>query len=185
MRSRTIPLWIVAGTLSLVAFAWGDLPPQELPVYGGSGGSAFGRNCGQGRVLTGLRYRSGVVLDAIGLLCRPVLSNGTLGPETTVGTLAGGGGGNSDSRDCGPGNVVAGANPQFGTYVSSILLLCAPWHASSRSMGQASASQRVGDYHPFTTDRAEDCESSAQPAHAIRGRSGAYIDAFGLICDEP
>src|ERR1051325_5645260 len=94
------PMLVCAAALTLAAFRGADLPPQYLTVLGGSGGTAFSRDCGSGRVLSGVRYRSGMVIDAIGLLCRPVLSDGTLGPESTVGTLVGGAGGTIASASC-------------------------------------------------------------------------------------
>lgn len=63
-------------TLSSLTLALGtpanaqDIPPQRLPVFGGSGGTAFTRDCGSGKVLTGLRFRGGMFVDAVGLLCR-------------------------------------------------------------------------------------------------------------------
>jgi hypothetical protein len=69
---------IPLGRQALLAAAWGamalaptraaDLPTQHLPTLGG-GGSAFARDCGAGRVLSGLRYRAGLVLDAVGFIC--------------------------------------------------------------------------------------------------------------------
>ena len=163
-----------------------DLPAQLLPVYGGSGGTAFNRDCGTNRVLTGLRFRSGQELDAVGLLCRPVLSDGTLGPETTVGTLTGGGGGTSNAASCPQGKVVVQARIVFGSWVDSVELYCLNWDHATRSFRQGSGTiLDVGRHTSPTAGQNEGCESSFQPAHAIRGRSGIFVDAFGLICDEP
>ena len=179
------PTLVVAAALALVAFR-ADLPPQLLPVYGGGGGSAYTRSCGQGYVLTGLRYRMGATFDAVGILCRPVLSDGALGPETTVGTLAGGGGGTSNIINCPAGQVVEGDNVFFATYVGQLTIFCRPWHSSSRTFGGTETSSRTDhDLQPFKTLVGEFCESSSQPAHGIRGRAGTLLDAFGLICDEP
>jgi hypothetical protein len=164
-----------------------ELPPQKLPVYGGSGGDAFDRDCGAGRVLTGLRFRSGKVLDAVGLLCRPVLSDGKLGPETTVGSLTGGGGGTSGTASCESRKVVVAATIWFGWWVDSVSLYCRNWNASTRTFVTSTTGQTVktaGHYLSGNSEN-EQCESSAQPAHAIRGRSHDFVDAFGLICDEP
>ena len=160
-----------------------DLPAQLLPVYGGSGGTAFSRDCGAGRVLTGLRYRSGQLLDAVGLLCRPVLSNGTLAPETTVGTLAGGGGGSSNTVSCPTGKVMVGARIYFGSWVNGVELECPNWNAATRTRSGSITSLNAAN--TMGHGESEYCESSAQPAHAIRGRSGGFVDALGMICDEP
>ena len=163
-----------------------DLPAQLLPVYGGSGGTAFNRDCGSKRVLTGLRFRSGLELDAVGLLCRPLLSDGTLGPETTVGTLAGGGGGTSNAASCPQGKVVVHARIVFGSWVDSMELYCLNWDPATRSFRNAGGTNLdVGHHTSPGLGQNEGCESSLQPGHAIRGRSGTFVDAFGLICDEP
>jgi hypothetical protein len=179
------PALIYAAALALVAFR-ADLPPQLLPVYGGGGGTAFTRSCGQGYVLTGLRYRMGATFDAAGVLCRPVLSDGALGPETTVGTLAGGGGGTSKIINCPTGQVVDGGSVFFATYVGELTIFCRPWHSGSRTFSGTETSADTGhDLQPFKTLSGEFCESASQPAHGIRGRAGTLLDAIGLICDEP
>jgi hypothetical protein len=72
------PSWMFGLLFAAVAVRPSDLPPQYLPVYGGSGGTAFTKDCGSGYVLTGLRYRSSLLVDAIGIMCRPVNANGSL-----------------------------------------------------------------------------------------------------------
>jgi hypothetical protein len=175
---------VIAAVLSLVTPRARDLPAQLLPVLGGSGGTSFTRDCGPGRVMTGLRYRTGTVVDALGLLCRPVASDGTLLPETTVGTLVGGGGGNSGTVSCPSGHVVVGAKMYYGLYVDGVALVCRSWVPSTRSWSSANGSVVVlGTSAP--SNATETCGAAAQPAHAIRGRSGSFIDALGFTCDEP
>ena len=48
----------LATLLPRLALTSSDLPPQNLPILGGTGGTAFSRDCGAGRVLSGVRYRS-------------------------------------------------------------------------------------------------------------------------------
>lgn len=80
---------------------------EELPPIGGIGGSAFSRECPDGNVLTGIRYRRGLLVDGIGIKCRPIRSDGTLGAEVNAGSMAGGSGGTSGSVSCPSGEVVA------------------------------------------------------------------------------
>ncbi len=185
--ARPMLVVVASGMLLITPVALSDLPPQKLPVYGGSGGNAFDRDCGAGRVLTGLRFRSGSVLDAVGLLCRPVLSDGKLGPETTVGSLTGGGGGTSGTASCEAGKVVVAAHIRFGWWVNAVSLYCRNWNASTRTFVTSPTGQTYKHAGSNFSGNMEDeqCESSAQPAHAIRGRSHDFVDAFGLICDEP
>src|SRR5262245_59792054 len=75
-----------------------DLPVQTLAPAGyPTGGTSFTRTCPSGSVLTGIRTRKGLIIDAIGIRCRTVGADGTLGTETSVGTLAGGDGGSAST----------------------------------------------------------------------------------------
>ena len=187
MLKRSMMFTLSWGALSLAPVASVDLPAQLLPVYGGPGGTAFTRSCGTGRVLTGLRTRVGLVIDAVGVLCRPVNSNGTLGSETTRGTHAGSGGGSIKIVRCRAGEVVSGAQVAFGSYVDRILMSCQPWTAASRTVDTARFNRWiiVGNVDGGTSGTEERCESPAQPANGIRGRATAVVDAIGFICNEP
>jgi hypothetical protein len=174
--------------LPCLALGLSDLPPQNLPVLGGSGGTAFARDCGAAHVLTGVRYRSGAVVDAIGLLCRPVSSDGSLGPESTVGTLVGGGGGTTSFASCPSNKVLTGLRVRYGSYVSYMILSCRSWNASARTYSTATpaAVASLGSVlTPSSATNDEACESSRQPGAGLRGRAATFVDAIGLVCDEP
>jgi hypothetical protein len=185
MMTRAAVLGLTLGAFSLAPVTSADLPRQLLPVYGGAGGNPFTRTCGEGKVLTGLRFRDGILVDAIGILCRPVLANGTLGPESTVGTLVGGAGGRSGSLSCPTGTVGSSAFIVHATFIDRVALRCKIWNASSRSL---SGPERVtGAAGPPTSKPANDeaCEAPTQPIVGIRGRANSLVDALGFICDEP
>jgi hypothetical protein len=187
--SRSLLLALSLGMFSPASLQPGNLPPQQLPVYGGSGGTAFSRNCGAGKVLTGLRARSGAMVDAVGILCRPVLSNGSLGPESTVGTLAGGGGGASETANCGLGQVVTSAKIKDGgtlqPYVRRIAFRCRAWDRNSRKVTGSESAAHVINQSDSDAGNDERCEAPTQPANGIRGRAASFVDAIGFICDEP
>ena len=183
MLKHSMLLALSWGTFSMAPIAAPDLTPQKLPVYGGSGGVAFERSCGAGKVLTGFRYRTGMFLDAVGLLCRPVYADGTLGPETSVGTLAGGGGGTSSAHGCAAGGVVTGVTIHAGTFINGIHVTCMHWLAAERRYALEDFGWFFGTTVPYP--KKEACESDRQPAHGIRGRAATYVDAFGVVCDEP
>jgi hypothetical protein len=187
MKKSLMMIACAPAVLAASAFRWTDLPPQLLPVYGGSGGTAFTRECGTGYVLTGIRVRSGIYLDAIGVLCRQVRSDGTLGSETTVGTLSGGGGGTSATASCPSGKVVAKARMSFSSYAEFLYIFCRDWHSSTRTVGPSTTEtvNFVGNTFSTANWATEACESTAQPARGIRGRSAVFVDALGFICDEP
>jgi hypothetical protein len=183
MMKRPMLLALSWGAFSMTPMMSTDLPPQSLPIYGGASGTSFTRSCGAGRVISGFTYRTALWVDAIGLLCRPVNANGTLGSESAVGTLAGGGGGTSGSKSCPAGSVVAWVWVSFGLFVDGVHFSCRAWDPATRTFGVDRGQYSVGKDALNSTR--EICENPTQPGHAIRGRSGWYVDAFGLICDEP
>ena len=161
-----------------------DLPPQALVIYGGGGGSAFTRTCGSNRVMTGFQYRKGLVIDGIGLLCRPVQSNGTLGSES-AGSMAGGGGGSFGTRSCAAGSVVVGGVVEYGSVIETVRIRCREWKAATRSYGTTEVVvSLVGNNATLSIGRTK-CDNATQPVVSIRGRAGLVVDAVGFTCDEP
>lgn len=184
MITRSTSLLLAWGALALVPMRAPDLPTQNLPVFGGAGGTAFTRSCGTGRVLSGLRYRAGLSLDAIGLLCRPVGSDGTLGSETTVGAMAGGSGGTFAVARCKAGYVVHGAYFRYGTFVDGLRMHCVPWHPTTRSFHGVGHVEYIGRTEDNSSGSGF-CEAQTQPVVAIRGRAASLVDAIGFSCNEP
>lgn len=161
-----------------------DLPTQYLPTWGGSGGTAFSRSCGAGRVLSGVRGRAGLVVDALGLLCRSVGADGSLGPESSIGTLAGGGGGTPDVASCPRGTVVSGVTISHGSFVNSVAIFCRAWDKATRKMtGPGTGIGVIGG--GAGTQSPQACESASQPMSGFRGRAATLIDAVGFNCNEP
>jgi hypothetical protein len=189
MLARSMILGITWSALTLLPLRAPDLPAQYLPVYGGSGGTAFTRTCGAGKVLTGIRYRKGTVVDAIGLLCRQVLADGSLGSEGTVGTLVGGGGGTSGAESCGAGRVLVGGTIRHGTYINGVILQCRVWDKATRTYGGAASGtldiSTDASYWNASKYAESWCEQSSQPFVGIRGREASLVDAIGFICNEP
>lgn len=184
MNVRTMFAALASSVLALVPMRAPDLPPQYLPMYGGNGGTAFTRSCGAGKVMTGVRYRAGLSIDAIGPLCRPVRSDGTLGAEMTPGTMVGGSGGTLGSKRCAATDVVFSASPYFGTYVDGMRLGCGEWLPALRQIGgfrnSISFGRLIGNAGATST-----CSGSAQPVKSLFGRAHSLVDAIGITCDEP
>jgi hypothetical protein len=128
-----------------------------------------------------------MVVDAIGLLCRPVSASGALGEESSIGAAAGGGGGTTVVRSCPAGKVVSGLRIKYGTYVDMISLNCRTWTASTRTYGGAvTLVNSIGSGGiAGGGDTATNCGSNLQPARGIHGRASGLVDALGLLCDEP
>jgi hypothetical protein len=190
MSMRILLLTLGWSVLAIVPARAIDYPAQPLPVYGGTGGTAFTRSCGADKVLTGLRYRYGILIDAIGLLCRPVNADGTLGSQVSVGTMVGGGGGDAYTMSCPSGEVAMGANFNHGTYVTGMMLHCRRWAPATRTYASSAAGGAGhivnGRGYVSTSRFAEElCERTDQPFVAIRGRAAMFVDAVGFTCNEP
>jgi hypothetical protein len=187
MNVRSMLLVAAYGVIPLATSSTA-LPTQYLTIWGGGGGTGFTRSCGDGRVLTGLQYRVGLVVDAVGVLCRPVQANGTLGSQTTVGSLAGGTNGTPNNQSCPTGQVVVGAALVIGSFVDGIHLRCHAWSASGRSFGSTTLKNLyigLDGPRPGGNIRGNSCEANTQPAVGIRGRASSVVDAMGFFCDEP
>ena len=153
---------LVLGTIAATPLL-PDLSPQVFPVHGGSGGTAFTRSCGSGKVLTGLYGRQGFLVDAFGILCRPVNANGTLGSESAVGSLAGGGGGTSASASCPSGSVAVSLTMRAGTYVNYVALFCKRWDPATRKFTGSRVNAAPGLGYPGGgSDYNQDCAQPAQ-----------------------
>ena len=158
-------------------------------IVGTSGGGPFESACPYGSVLTGLRARAGSWVDAVAPICRRwVASTETLG-EISALPFEGGASGSEVFQRCkGPRGVVVA----FGTWhgdnhdasVSHLYLSCADYerpYVNSSLLGGSVAflgNSQTGD------GESKDCRKFGdnQVAGGIYGRSGAYVDAFGLAC---
>ena len=187
MTVRSMLMVMAYGVIPLATTSTA-LPTQYLPIYGGGGGSGFTRSCGTGKVLTGLQYRLGLVVDAVGVLCRTVQTDGTLGSQTTVGSLAGGTNGSASTQSCPSGQVVSAAVIIFGSFVDGIHLRCTAWNASAKTFGTTVLKNLyigADGERPGGDQRDNSCEARTQPVIGIRGRASALVDAIGFFCDEP
>ena len=184
-QARQALVALAWGTLALAPLRATDLPEQKLPIEGGAGGVAFSRECGAGKVLTGFRYGANPALVAIGLVCKPVAADGTLGGSSSEGTRVGGITGEFAQVHCLAGQVVGSAIIYYGSVVEGLQMHCYAWKPNTRRMGDSYASAvRIGR---TTTGKAAgtSCTSSTQPVVAMRGRADRLVDAIGFTCDEP
>lgn len=195
MRTR-LPVLALTAFLAAATLAFtsrppiADLEPQYIGPFGGPGGTTFSRTCGPDRVMTGFRARSGLALDAIGLLCRPVGADGQLGSEEAVGALAGGSGGTASSARCPAGSVAAGIDVyRSAVNVVGLAVTCRSWIASSRRFGTSSTARLsvgvVAASPGFVLAASGMCAQDVQPIRSLRGRSGVIVDALGVSCNEP
>ncbi|GIX46731.1 MAG: hypothetical protein KatS3mg131_0942 [Candidatus Tectimicrobiota bacterium] len=149
-------------------------------LVGGNGGRDFERSCAAGEVLVGLKGRSGWWLDQVQVQCVRIDGQGRWSSGVVTRGSAGGNGGNPFTRTCSSGYAVVGFDGKAGSYVDRLELRCRKLTGASSTSGSEVALAAVGGNggRDFSAKR---CPSS-RPAVGIYGRSGSYVDAFGLVC---
>jgi hypothetical protein len=161
------------------------------PVWGGSGGTrSYNLDCGSSGVLVGVYGKTGSWIDQIGLTCRSVAANGTLGSEFTRGPV-GGTGGSVKSVKCKSGEVVGGIESWSGSYVEKIRLQCDKWRPEYKridylapidsflfgGLGTTGIFGRTPEHNPMVR-----CPRD-KVGKALRGKHGAYVDSMKFVCD--
>jgi hypothetical protein len=175
----------------------------DLPVEGGPGGGPFRAECPSGQYLVGVSIKAGAWVDAIYLLCAPFIADQGGFGKWTRGPRHGGAGGSALLKDaaCPRDRVVWGI--KFGwtrteySYVDYVELQCMPtardgptnnvcvqtgggcWNKNPNPPPATfpGGLNVIGD-EPFK----QNCDPKSEVATGIHGRSGAYVDALGLIC---
>ena len=174
------------GILALiVVLAAGILPAAARDTFltGGGGGGNFRDACGPGQFLTGLSVRSGSWLDSVVPFCATFnAKTGLLGaPGFPMNSHGGRGGGAGGPATCNNQQYVAGV--MFGytqqngrpKYIASVQLDCVPIRAGD-GKGRPTIGAGGTQAHGGVS-----CGDN-QAATGMIGRTGAYVDALGLIC---
>jgi len=164
----------------------------STPLFGGGGGNySYNLDCGSGAVMVGGIYKSGMWLDALGIICQRVdSSTGALGSEFTRSPV-GGSGGIARIKRCNQGNVVTQLRAFSGRFVDGFSVSCGQWvpsrktpnAASGRCSEAADQCLMVGTQTAFS--KASDvfeCPSGLV-GKAFRGKYGSYVDSARFVCD--
>ena len=190
--ASTLSFWLLISLLTpLAAHAQAD---QILPPIGGDGGGAFIARCQNGDILTGFELRTADDVDSIRPICaRPTASN-AVGQRYAFSQKFGGeGGGNTVQLVC-PPNIpaIAGITVAFEgvetLVVHSIDLFCSEVLPNQQTNPIPTVRYKGPDYEQDfgqSFKRADAfgqiCPKGLLPV-GISGRSGIWLDAFGLIC---
>ncbi len=178
---------------------------QYLPLIGASrgagagagAGAAFTLQCPADHAVTGVRARLGRVVEAIGIRCRPVAPNGSLGEERDVGGMSGATSGSVTTGSCPAGSVIVGQAGTVNSHgIAQLSLRCRRWDAATRSWGGATTALIqllagaapavvVGALQGNAAQNSVDCSRQTQPAILLRGRAATIVEAVGVTCDEP
>jgi hypothetical protein len=155
---------------------------------GGTGGGPFRLSCPSGMVMVGINGRHGAWVDALAPICAIwVRSNRTLGEIDEQSGTGGTGGGRGWMRCEGPRGAVVGlsvwpVNRDNRRLVGRILLECGDYerpeqHANNLPRGALAFGES------FERERVELRCGAREVAVGLYGRSGAFIDRVGLLCE--
>ncbi len=170
--------------------AWAD---NLLDPLGGNGGDQFSARCSNDQLLTGFELRAGDDVGAIRPLCVTALAPSKVS-AASPGDWHGGAGGSIANVVCPSatpivtGLLVGAEGPQVKV-VNNIYLFCGVAAAAQVISMNPLASFNAPDYDNGSHGRFSllyDGETQRCPAGqvavGVHGRSGALLDAIGLIC---
>ena len=159
---------------------------SRTPTFGGPGGGEYEISCPFGSVMTGLRARHGLWIDALAPICsRYVQATQTLG-EIGPQPLAGGTGGGEGFIRCHPprGVIVSlevyQADNKWGS-VGHIVVNCGDYLDPKRFANKLPGSACFLGNSQRGTRSTLKC-TPPLVAGGIIGRSGIYVDRVGLSC---
>ncbi len=154
--------------------------------YGSATGTEFELACSAGQVLVGVNGYAGVnglgsvTVNQVQPRCVAVGANGSWTGSPVNGATRGAAVGSTFTSTCPSGQAVSGFSARSGTVIDQLTLQCRPLASAGRVTGTASSLTPVGG--PGGTSRAVRSCGNEHPAHALYGRYGANINAFGLLC---
>ena len=163
-------------------------------AVGGTGGGPFRLSCPSGMVMVGVNARHGAWVDALAPICAIwVRSNRTLGEIDEQPGTGGAGGGRGWMRCEGPRGAAVGltvwpVRRDNRRLIGRISLECGdyerPWvHANNLPARPETGVATNGIGESFERERVELRCGSGEVAVGLYGRSGAFIDRVGLLCE--
>jgi hypothetical protein len=176
-----IPIFVGMGLATLPVSA-----RTTPPIYGGSGGGHTMEECSPGHYMVGVRVRTGSWMDQLAVGCARLLPNQTFAPPDYLPARGGGGGSARVAYTCNADEVVTSILPSFTRdgsrfrYLADLIISCSSVRTwQRRDIVISTASRNVGrvDGNPRHV-----CPKG-EVAKGVQLRSGAFIDAIGLICD--
>ena len=189
VRIATAALVLV---LALVATSGGyALADTYLQQLGGSGGGKFVGRCPKDQNLAGFDLQTGEIVDSIRPLCLVTFGPTDVGPINALPDAFGGSGGGNRKRLVCPKNAPivvgwdVGWSGKHTVTVEAIVLLCGATGQQTTTgiPGPGFNGNSPGGFDNFG-EKKQRCPAGLV-AVGIAGRSGEWVDAIGLICDEP
>jgi hypothetical protein len=157
----------------------------ELSPDSNGGGTAFTLSCGRDNVLIGIKGGAGFFVDRIQGLCTQVNNAGQwVGNVFPTSASAGGNSGSPYELKCPQGSAVGGVRGKSGQWLDRIEILCRDISSSGKTIGSFAASPLLKAGSDAANNWALIACPEVQPANAIRGTAGGYVERVGLSCGQ-
>ena len=149
-----------------------------LPARGGSGGVPGVVACPANHVAVGIHGTVEAYINSLGLLCRALNADGTLGASFST-PAAGGAWGTAFTRQCPEGMAVVGFPGHSGWYVDSLGLHCA---APNAWMTSAQVQASVAETGGYSGNAFSDVCPQERVVTQLNVRNGNNLDQEQPIC---
>lgn len=154
--------------------------PYTLPPHGGYGGTPVSTRCLYGYVAVGIHGRSGQNIDRLGLICRQLNADRSLGTYYISNSYGGSGGGYFEV-ECARGTAIVGIEGFSGSYINGMFMTCATPATWGRGTGIDFYSRyiggNVGSYF------SEQC-TSGSVVTGFNLRVGGLVDQMQTFCSK-
>ncbi len=150
-----------------------------LPARGEYGGTPATVACPANHVAVGLHGTVNTYITSLGLVCRALNADGTLGASVSI-AAAGGAWGNPFSSQCPDGMAIVGFPGHYGWYVDSLGVHCAAPNAW-RTSGQVQASVAEVGYSYSGNPFSDVCPSQSVVTQ-LNVRHGDNLDQEQATC---
>jgi YVTN family beta-propeller protein len=158
------------------------MPPvlDQTPVAGGAGGGPFTLACNADEVLVGMNGTTATYVQQVSPLCVRVNQNGEWIGTPVARGITGSAAATSYSKMCPANSAISGFRGRAAQYVNQIDLECRTLTASGKVTGDGTFLGAVG---PATGTAVGPYRCSTNnPGYALFGRSGSWMDNFGVQC---
>ena len=171
----------VARMVRVAASAAGPDAPDVTPAAGGIGGTPFMLACEANEVMVGMRGTTNTYVNQVGPLCIAVNQSGQwIGAPVARGLKGNSVGPTSYTRSCPANYAISGFAGRFSGYVNQLDFECRALTAGGKLAGTGVFLGPVGPA-TGTAQGPWRCDSG-NPAFALYGRSGGWMDSFGVQC---
>ncbi len=170
----------VARMVRVGVSATGPETPDFTPAAGGAGGGPFTLACEANEVMAGVRGSTATYVNQVGPLCVRVNQSGQWIGSPVARGITGGAGPTAYSKTCPVNSAISGFRGRFSAYVDQLDFECRALTSNGKLTGTGTFLGAVGP-NTGTVQGPWRCDSG-NPGYAVYGRSGSWMDSFGVQC---